>query len=69
MTIELVKEANALYESLDELMWKESINRNVDRYYRLERISGNALKRWERRYNKWKRRHNKWEESQTSNPN
>lgn len=61
MTIELVKEANALYESLNELMWKEAINRNVDRYYRLERISGNALKRWERR-------HNKWEELRTSNP-
>ena len=53
MTIELVKEANALYDLLNELMWKESINRNVDRYYRLERISGNALKRWERRYKKW----------------
>lgn len=62
MTIELVKEANALYDLLNELMWKESINRNVDRYYRLERISGNALKRWERRYKKW-------EELQTSNPN
>lgn len=60
MTIELVKEANALYDLLNELMWKESINRNVDRYYRLEKISGNALKRWERR-------HKKWEELQTSN--
>lgn len=60
MTIELLKEANALYDLLNELMWKESINRNVDRYYRLEKISGNALKRWERR-------HKKWEELQTSN--
>lgn len=53
MTIELVNEANVLYDLLNELMWKESINRNVNRYYRLERISGNALKRWERRYKKW----------------
>ena len=60
MTIELVKEANNLYQTLNDLMWQESINRNVDRYYRLERISGNALKRWERRYKKW-------EELQTSN--
>lgn len=60
MTVELVKEAIALYESLHELMWKESINRNIDKYYRLERISGNALKRWERR-------HKKWGELQTSN--
>ena len=61
MTIELVKEAIALYESLNELMWIESISGNIDNYYRLERISGNALKRWERR-------HKKWEELQTSSP-
>jgi hypothetical protein len=59
MTIELVLEANNLYQTLNDLMWQESVNRNVNRYYRIERISGNALKRWERRYKKW-------EELQTS---
>lgn len=53
MELQLVKEANALYDRLNDLMWKYSINRNADNYFRPERISGKALNRWERRYKKW----------------
>ncbi len=58
----LLKEANTLYTNLTDLLWQSAIARNKDRWLKLERISGKALNRYERRYNKW-------EESQRSNPN
>ena len=45
----LLNQAIALYRSLDEMMWKAAISRDVNRWQRLERISGKALKRWARR--------------------
>lgn len=45
----LLNQAIALYRSLDEMLWKAAISRDVNRWQRLERISGKALKRWARR--------------------
>lgn len=45
----LLDQAIILYRTLDEMMWKAAISRDVERWQRLERISGKALKRWERR--------------------
>lgn len=48
----LLNQAIALYRSLDEMLWKAAISRDVNRWQRLERISGKALKRWARRQDK-----------------